>query len=84
MSTPAPWLGILNLPVASVPMKFPATTLPGAVGPLKWMLMPAWALPERRLPAPGVRPPIVLPPLSSTTPLEPFWSAAFPAAVVPM
>ena len=46
-----------SVPVMSVPMKFPATTVEGA--PSRDTAIPTF--PEMRLPAPGAAPPIVLP-----------------------
>ncbi len=47
------------MPVESVPMRSPATTLP--VVPLSVMYTPLEPLPEMTLPAPGTVPPMMLP-----------------------
>ncbi len=47
------------MPVASVPMKFPATTLP--VVPASVIMTPLVLLPEITFPDPGVVPPMRLP-----------------------
>src|SRR5437764_13382798 len=81
-ASPAPVFGIALVPVAFVPMKLPATVLPGPV-----IETAAPAFPEITLRAAAVVPPMVLPaPAIGITPKEvvPLGTAPLPAALVPI
>ena len=75
------------MPVASVPIRFPTTTLPAAP---KSSWMPVNPLPEITLPAPAAVPPMVLfwdareLKFAMSTPSALLGMAAVPAAFVPM
>src|SRR5947209_1251692 len=60
MMMPAPTLARAAAPVLSVPIQFPSMRLPDGTADLLSITIPL-ALPEIRLMAPGVVPPIVLP-----------------------
>src|SRR5207302_8627131 len=77
-----PLLGSAAVPAALVPIKLPWTEF---VDELPTMLMPTPPLPEMRLPAPAVAPPIVFEEeLLMSTPLNELPSALFPLTSVPM
>src|SRR4051794_17650022 len=79
--TPEP-LGMDPLPVASVPIRLPSTTVPAAFGPRT--LTAVDRLPEMRFPSPVPLPPTLL--LGASLMKTPCWlgSAAVPAALVPI
>ena len=70
------------MPLAFVPMKFPATRFPVAAPVL--ILMPPLLLPAIRLRAPAVVPPIVLLAPRTTMPPPAFGRASVPVGSVPM
>ena len=82
MPMPTPTLPMAAVPARLVPMRLPWIWLP--VEPAPPMLMPSLALPEIRLRAAAVVPPItLLAELSSTMP-QALPAAAVPVALVPM
>jgi hypothetical protein len=84
ISTPSSALPSLDVPVTFVPMKFPWTRFP--VVPASSRETPFSRLPEMRLRAPTVAPPIRLSaaPATIETPWRVLLRAAVPSTVVPM
>ena len=79
--TPSP-LAIALFPVASVPIKFPCTTL--LVAPEFMILIPASVFPEMMLRAVAMVPPMLLSAAPSMTTPDRFAIAPVPAGLVPM